>query len=113
MQRGASGGESRQTFERSAKTGFAKPQVRQSETVKRRRVRRAGVDGLFELLDGLFIAPQRGERKTVELARLRHIRSLFQKSLKSVSGLIELSGAIMRDAEVEQDRRQLRREPER
>src|SRR5262249_59117010 len=70
MERGESGGESRQTFERGAKTGFAQTQVCKAETVQRRRVRRRGVDRLFELLHGFLITSQPGEPNAAKLGRL-------------------------------------------
>src|SRR5262245_46358634 len=56
VERGTAFREGRQTFERGVKARFAQTQISQAEAVKHGRVRRGGVERLFELLDGLLIS---------------------------------------------------------
>src|SRR5690606_38863439 len=113
VKRGAAFGESGQTFEGGAKACSAQTHVSEPQAVKRRGVGRRDVERLFELLDGLLVASQRDKRETVELSRLYHIGFPLQKPLEDGGGLIEFAGAVMRYAEIEQERRQLRRDFER
>jgi hypothetical protein len=103
----------RQPFERGAKTGAAQTQIDQPDCVEHGGIRRRGIQCRLQLGQSCLIAAQCGECQSVKLARLKRVGRLFKELLQHVRRLRHLPGAVMRDAEIELDRRQVWREFER